>query len=646
MKKEKIFALLFCLLCKYAISDKPTNLPIDTIALEAIEITANRLVNFTTGTKVERINTKKKLEFNSSSLSELLAHNSLLTIKSYGFSGISNVSLRGMNSKHTAVIWNGINLQNSMNGGFDMNSIPSFFIDNIDIQHGGSGALFGSGAIGGAIHLNNNLRFGKKLNIEYNQQIGSFDNYFEGLKVDATTNRFVNSTRIYHKYGRNDFLHKNTQKFGHPKEKQENAQKKQYGILQSNSFKINNKQKITTNLWTQQNYSEIPPMISNTISRQHQNTDLFRASAIWNRNGVTSSWFTRFYYNYEYLNYIDSVLQIDSKMQNENYLLEIENKTSIGDHILLNMGANNCYELVKTSNYNNHQYRNRTALYTSAKYYNTTKTFVSVLSLREELVDKQLSPFTFSLSSNYQINKYFDARINISRTYNLPGFNDLYWSPGGNSELKSEKGWNQDLGFNFHYTLGRHNLGVGISAFNILLSNSIVWVPWGAYWKAENVEKLWSRGSEQKIEYYYKGTNWQLRSMLMYDYTKSTYENKESINIANKGKQLMYTPKHKTILNLLLAYKKIRLNYTHNFVGKRYITKDNSSYVKPYNVGNLSVGTNYQITSSSFDISFKVNNVWNKVYEVMAFYAMPLRYYSVNIRYNFNRTYNTKRTLK
>jgi len=625
--KNITFILLFWGNCIYA-SDLPIDIPSDTIALDEIEITANRLVNFTTGSKVQKINSSDIIPYNTSSLSDLLSELTTVSVKSYGLTGLSSVSLRGMSSKHTAVLWNGFNLQSSMNGGVDMNTLPSFLIDEIDIQYGGSGALFGSGAIGGVIHLNNSLKLDKKIELGYNQSFGSFNNFFEGLKFNYSNKKFASSTRIYHNSGKNDFEFINTQQFGKPKVKQENSASKQYGVLQSNLIKINSNQSLTTNLWAQDYYREIPAMMTSSISAANENSELLRFSAAWNRNGEISSWYSRLYYNYESLVYRDSLIDLVSKMKNYSLIGEIENKISLKNNFLLNTGINNTYDKVNTANYGTDQYRNRTAIYSSLKYFNNPKTFAAILSIREELVDNEFTPFTFSLSSRYHVNKFINLNTNISKNYNLPALNDLYWAPGGNPDLKSENGWSEDLGINLNHSFSQNLLNIEISAFNINLNNHIIWLPTSSsYWSAENVEKLWSRGIETSLNYTYKVSDFKLSTNFLYTYTKSTYEKSENTEESSVGKQLMYIPEHKGNAGLKASYKWLNVRYIHSCVGRRYITKDNSGSVDPYQVADLTIGGVFKLKASDLNINFKINNIWNETYEVMAFYAMPLRYY-------------------
>ena len=656
LKKTVFIILLFVGKFSYS-ADEPTDLPSDTIDLAEIEITANRLLNFTTGSKVQRLNAANIETYSTSNLSELFSEITPISIKSYGISGLSNVSLRGMSTKHTAVLWNGVNLQSTMNGGVDMNSFPTFLIDEISIQYGGASALFGSGAIGGIIHLNSVPQFEKGLDVSYNQNFGSFNNFFEGVKLNYSNTKLASSTRIYHSSGENDFEFINTQQFGKPTVKQENSAEYKYGILQSNTFKIGNNQKISTNVWVQNHYQEIPAMTTSSASEQNQNTDIIRLSAMYNINGTKSSWYSRVYYNYFSQIYNDPLIKRISEMDTYSLLSELENKTSFGNHFILNSGLNYVYDLVKTPNYGTNKYRNKTAMFSSLKFFNSKNTFTTIVSLRDEFVDSKLAPLTYSASINYKPVNLLAINTSYSKNYNLPTFNDLYWWPGGNPDLKAETGWSSDFGIDLKLKSGIQEINLNTSLFNNYVENMVIWLPTtGSYWTAENVEKLWSSGLESNLNYNLKIKSVKLGFQIFYSYIKSIYVD-ENINIIKAfentisdnyyqnsgdfyGNQLLYTPEHKGGITFSSSYRWIQLRYNHSLVGERYITKDNNSLVEGYHVGNISLHGKLKINSSQLNISFKVNNIWNKTYEVMAFYAMPLRYYSISLSYNFKKQLN------
>ena len=99
--------------------------------------------------------------YNTSSLADLLSNQSAIHIKSYGNGNIATTSIRAGNASQTAVLWNGLNIQNPMLGQTDLSLVPTLLFQNIALEYGGGSALNGSGAMGGSIQLRNTNGFNK-----------------------------------------------------------------------------------------------------------------------------------------------------------------------------------------------------------------------------------------------------------------------------------------------------------------------------------------------------------------------------------------------------------------------------------------------------------------------------------------------------
>jgi hypothetical protein len=113
----------------------------------------SRIEKLNSENNVVKIDSSVMQAITGESLSDLLSKHANVSIKSYGVSGISSLSIRGGGTSHTAVVWNGFNLQDQLNGGFNFALAPAFIADNIDVKYGGSSAIYGSGAMGGTISM-------------------------------------------------------------------------------------------------------------------------------------------------------------------------------------------------------------------------------------------------------------------------------------------------------------------------------------------------------------------------------------------------------------------------------------------------------------------------------------------------------------
>ena len=70
-----------------------------------------------------------------------------------GGASLQTLSVRGMGSEHTLVLWNGLPAGNTQTGVSDFNLFNAADLDAIQVVPGGASALNGSGAVGGVVNL-------------------------------------------------------------------------------------------------------------------------------------------------------------------------------------------------------------------------------------------------------------------------------------------------------------------------------------------------------------------------------------------------------------------------------------------------------------------------------------------------------------
>src|SRR5690554_3887143 len=129
--------------------------------LPEVILSDTKLIHFSKGFKLEKL-ADSVMKRNPASLTDVLRYNSAVYFKENGNGMVSSPSFRGTNASHTAVIWNGININSNFTGQTDFNVVSPVGYDDITIRSGGGGVQYGSGAIGGSIHMNNQFKFGEK----------------------------------------------------------------------------------------------------------------------------------------------------------------------------------------------------------------------------------------------------------------------------------------------------------------------------------------------------------------------------------------------------------------------------------------------------------------------------------------------------
>jgi len=136
------------------------------VRLNEVVVSDSKLQKFLNAQQIRVLN-DSVLQKNTGSFTNLLLFNSPIYFKENGAGMVSSPSFRGTTAQQTAVIWNGININSQLNGQTDFNTINAADFNSIGIRSGGGSVLYGSGAVGGSIHLTNLLSFNSKIKHQF-----------------------------------------------------------------------------------------------------------------------------------------------------------------------------------------------------------------------------------------------------------------------------------------------------------------------------------------------------------------------------------------------------------------------------------------------------------------------------------------------
>ena len=329
--KSILFILLLSVQFGYAQS-------VDTsLQLQTVEIIAPRLESFPIGTKTTTLNDFQKLSIQTEDLATALSLNTPIFIKNYGPGRLATTSIRGASAAQAAVIWNGFNINSPMLGQTDFSLIPAFFIDEIGLQYGSNSTAWGSGAIGGSVILENKNSFNRGWQALWDNKTGSFDNFFNGVGVGYSNERFSTSTKVFYESGQNDFPILNGQS-----DRLLHSELSKWGVLQKNGFKINNKQQLELNVWYQDTDRNLPPNLVQRNSEATQADESLRTTLNWKYIARNSILQVRNGLFYERLFFQDPSANIDSRSRTWTNRTEVEWTKTITPNHSLNIGANYC----------------------------------------------------------------------------------------------------------------------------------------------------------------------------------------------------------------------------------------------------------------------------------------------------------------
>lgn len=603
----------------------------DTTALQNVEIVSTKDELAQLGKKKEIIDSTIKEQFRFGSIADVLSYNTPVYIKNYGPGALSTTALRGGNAEQTAVLWNGFNIQNYMLGQADLSLLPSVLFEQIGVEYGGSSALWGSGAVGGSIHLDSKSPFNKGLKGIVNVGGGSFGMYNSSAHVLYSKQRFVSSTKIYVNNSDNTFKYKDTLDHEQTIKRQKNAEYNFKGLMQELKFVINSKQILSLNVWANDNHRHLPAF-NLADSKAYQQDKALRTSLNWSyakqkfRSNVRTGFF------YERINYNDSLADIFSDSRVQTFIADNENYFSWASKNVFNIGASVLSTTGHSDNYSSAKNISRLSLLLGNKFSFLNEKLKTYVSVRLEYFSVGTLPVTGNVSLEYEILKGLTASLNAAKIYRQPTLNELFWVPGGNENLKAEEGYTCEGNLNFKKKLGHVLLSISGSAYSRKIENWILWVPgMGGNPAPVNIQNVWSRGGETRWKANYDLKKFRLGLQLGSSYVLSTNESSELENNDNIGRQLVYTPRYNFNGHFSAGYGQFECVYFHQYVGYRFTAGDNSHWLSPYQLSSIKFNYKFIFSRANLVLFAACNNLFNTNYQVVAGRPMPLSNYEFGI---------------
>ncbi len=640
----KIFGLA-CLMLLSTVVFGQKSMTDKTHDLDEVVVKSTKLQDYAVGSNVQKVDSLEKARFSNYSLADLLKTVSLVNINSNGPGGLSNPAIRGGSSAQTAIIWNGVNIRSFMDGSVDLAQLPSPFFSNIDIQYGGSGTLFGSGAAAGAIHLGGENLFASKNHIGLKLSYGSFENRNAYFTVKTGDSELSNSFKYFYNQARNDYDYEIADDV---KVEQTNAALEQHAFLNETQLKTSSNSNLRATVWYQKYHKDVQTLISATEPNQaFQEDDNLRLALNWTLAKNNFILKVKSVYLANKIHYVNPVgdWASDDTHKPKTLINEVEAKIRFNENHSLITGLNFTYEESESTSYSSLFTRRRLSAFASYKMENILDRITWVNSARQELVEDELTPFIFSSGLRVDVLENIVLNSSLSRIYRLPTTNDLFWPGSGNPDLKSEKGWSLDAGLEENFKTGNTNFTFKQNFFLNDIKDYIAWAPLPTEadpyrWIPENKDKVKTIGVDLAACFDVKLSDKTLLKLNgTYTWIQSDYVTVDGDNEIKTRRT--YVPKHRFLLNLGVYQKNWNIVYTHNYFDFRLTNSyDAVTYEQlllgPYFTGDISAEYTFPLGNQSLTASLQVNNIWNRNYEVIYDYAMPRRNFKFSLYYNLN----------
>ncbi|GAB4030499.1 TonB-dependent receptor [Spirosoma gilvum] len=609
----------------------------DAVSLSAVTVRAIAPERFLAGQKLQRIDSTTLLQFRFASLTDLLALNTPLAFKSYGPGQLATVSFRGTSANHTAVLWNGININQPNLGQTDFSTLPVAGFDRLAVQYGSSASAVGSDAVGGSVLLGNTPDWQPGLRLTVGQQVASFRNNQTQVGVQYTTAlgaswKLAGKTLTYLSKFNNRYPYTERQNYF-----LEPSTTGQRGLIQDLYFLHKSGRQISINAWLTDN--DLIQSPQDTIARERTRTQSARFLATYEADKTT----IRVGWIRDVLDYAKGNIYDPAHTQTDRFISRIEREFSIKStqtyQLTLRTGGEWSHYRTRTDGYGGQLIEeNRADLYALFRL-QATRWLVSA-NVRQAFVARFNPPLTPSIGAEYQLvqhkNFSLTAKGAISRSYRVPTLNERYWTDLGNPNLLPENGLNLEAGLATAGALSDNlNLTAELTAYRNRVDNWTYWNPTTNY-HVENLQLVMSRGLELTTGLTYAQVGWKAGVRMSYALTRSSQERAyDAYSQDIIGKQLIYVPIHTGTLNAYLQQGQTRLSVQLQANSRRYTTFDNTQFFKGTVLANVLLQHSIVWETVPIRIQGQVNNVFDALVLGVKRNALPGRNWAINLIINF-----------
>ena len=587
----------------------------DTLLLPEVEKKI-KAIEKDAGTYVFQFDSIDHISSYTSSLADLFRNSSTFNVNANGPGNLNTLSFRGLRSVHTAVLWNGVNINSPSAGLSDLSLINAGLFDQVTIQ---SDEYPGS-----SVSLSNE-QFKNDKAIIANFGMKSFGGRDYGFTYETGDGQFYSKTHFDISKKENDFPFRNESNSGSLFDRRGHAQVKGWNFQQDIGSRTVFRSKTSTysgHIWYSKYNRNIANNIQWALDSANQVDRSFKLAIKTKTEDGNFSWSNTFAYMNDLLEYQSPVYDFASNYRTSRGHLNSNFKLDF-DPIMVNGGLELRTMSVKSSNYNDIRPETALALWGKAQ-----KRWINsrlVLMMKQEISNI----FTVPLSTSLGYDQYYPKSKlwgSVKKIGRAPIYDDLFFKPGGDPNVGSEKGWAYEAGWSWH-PLRSNSDRYTVNVYRNEMKNWIQWVPDTSFnFSPTNYKSVTVNGFLLAYKQKYTGGQSDVLTDFSVSYNKAV--NNEVLTDAElQEKQLVYSPIWSMNGKIAIVDGSSTFGYRFNYMGRRFTDEQNLNELPSSLVHDLFISTKI---SQRFILNLEARNVTNKNYFSIANYPM----YGINFGFD------------
>ncbi len=563
---------------------------------------------------------------------------STVYLKSYGMGGISSVSVRGGGASQTNVIWNGVSINSPTLGQTDFSILPAEFYNTIAINPGGHNTGDNQTGIAGTVTLDNTVGFSRQQSIIAKKNLGSFGYDRTSIKATLSSKKWLSETTLIKWDADNDFTYQDYSQAKPIITSRENASFSQKGVQQLIAVKLKNGLLKWVGNYVN-TFREVAPAIGVLSQNARQQDESWKNVLSLKMYGNENRKIDRTHHFQlghvnDYLLYNSDALSSASEVITNILDIQYNSHWYLPKRIELNTQLIHRLSSANSGGFPTVKTRNHSGAFLQLT--KNIKRFVFKAQARQIYIDNNFLPLVYGAGAEYLHQKSFRLSISANRNVHAPTLNDLYWEPGGNSNLIPEESRQLDLVSSF---FALDQITITAKGFFSQIDNWIQWLPQeSAIWSPINVKSVQKNGGELEINYVSKKRNAKIKPEIRLGYqyldaviTKTYLSGDQSLD-----KRPIYIPEHSLAISSAFRLNRLIIQYEQKITSKVYIDALNTTYL-PYTApANFRLTYTFGKNHEAASVSLNVMNVYNETYQTIANQPLPGRYFEIGLKVYFS----------
>lgn len=572
-------------------------------------------------------------------VADVLEARAAVSIRRYGPGGLATLSTRGTGAAHTAVLLDGHRIADPQLGQLDLGLLPALLLERVELLHGAGSALYGTDGLGGVLNLVSARPGAERLEVA-----GAAGAYGErslggvlGLGIVGDASALV-AAEIETAEGDFPYFDPNAGPDGSTL-RREGADRRLASVLARLAY-APGPLAAHLGVWAAEAERGLPATAGAAAEGERQRDRHLRLWGGAERRFGWGSLRAGALLQRAELRYQNPALDLDEA--GRTWLASAEAAASVlaGEHWLLGAGLG--AGLASAEHPSLAESARETTLAAFAHATGRLGRLLLYPALRADLVlghgeARPLSALSPRLGLNLQPVRGLPLRIKAGAggAFRAPTFNDRFWQPGGNPDLRPERGVSADLGAR----LEARGLAAEVSAYALALRDQIVWQPVGSHHAPENLARTRTLGLEASLE----GRGLRLGPVEAGGgaaYALTDARDRSRPGSSAYGRQLRYVPRHRLTLFASAALglprsARLGLDLGARLLGERPVRADGSLALPAALTLDGQLRLAVPIGGAAATLALAAENLTGARYELVRGYPMPPRHARLRLHLAF-----------